>query len=174
MIKEDDLQEILKRTFSVRQNYIDIISGRTFEPQEVAESFNAVVNKADAIKREIISRGRKIFGGVLNFATKAAGLFENIKEEVRWWGRQAVERVMGGCGMSGGFSIGSQSILGSVLGVGRSIANILGIGGMEHKWFVCPKCGYKADGPVGDSCPRSKGGCGLTKEGYSNSGGQVC
>lgn len=43
--------------------------------------------------------------------------------------------------------------------------------GEEDEWFTCPKCSYKADGPVGNKCP----GCGLTKEDYSKeSGGASC
>lgn len=41
----------------------------------------------------------------------------------------------------------------------------------EQEWFNCPKCGYQADGPVGDSCPN----CRITKEQFSvESGQEVC
>lgn len=41
----------------------------------------------------------------------------------------------------------------------------------EGEWFNCPKCGYEADGPIGDTCP----GCGLTKESYiEQSGAEAC
>lgn len=44
--------------------------------------------------------------------------------------------------------------------------------GEENEWFTCPKCGWKADGPIGNGpC----GGCGLTKEQYAKeSGKEVC
>lgn len=154
VIKEDDSQEILRRTFSVRQNYIDMISGRVFEPTEVAESFNAVVNKADAIKREIISRGEEIIGGVLNFAVKAVRVFENIKEEVKWWGRQVVEKAMGGCGMSGGFSIVGKGILNLVSGVLEKVSGVFSgsdqYGSLE---FQCPKCKQTNRRPKGQLIP---------------------
>ena len=43
---------------------------------------------------------------------------------------------------------------------------------MESEWYTCPnqKCGYKASGPIGDTCP----GCGLTKEEYAKTSAQVC
>lgn len=43
---------------------------------------------------------------------------------------------------------------------------------LNNEWFTCPnkKCGYKANGPVGDTCP----GCGLTKEDYAKSGAVTC
>lgn len=40
----------------------------------------------------------------------------------------------------------------------------------EDEWFTCPKCYYKADGPVGGKCPN----CGLTKEEYAKLGNKVC
>lgn len=67
---------------------------------------------------------------------------------------------------------------GGVLGGGRFGSNLFqtslaiarnALFGGEHRWFVCPKCGYMADGPVGDSCPfgkpnsRGQVGCGLMK-----------
>ena len=41
----------------------------------------------------------------------------------------------------------------------------------DKEWFTCPKCNYKADGPVGNMCP----GCGLTKEQYAQeSEAEIC
>lgn len=40
----------------------------------------------------------------------------------------------------------------------------------EGEWFNCPKCGYEADGPIGNTCP----GCGLTKEDYAQESGEIC
>lgn len=42
--------------------------------------------------------------------------------------------------------------------------------GDNKEWFTCPECSYKADGPVGNTCP----GCGLTKEAYAEDGGEIC
>lgn len=39
----------------------------------------------------------------------------------------------------------------------------------EGKWFNCPKCGYEASGPVGNTCPV----CGLTKEDYAAESGKA-
>jgi len=46
----------------------------------------------------------------------------------------------------------------------------LGIVGGSQEWFNCPKCEYKADGPIGDICP----GCGITKEEYALEVDVVC
>lgn len=67
-------------------------------------------------------------------------------------------------GVLGGGRFGSVNLFQTSLAAARNT-----LFGGEHEWFVCPKCGYMADGPVGDSCPRgrpnSRGqlGCGLTK-----------
>jgi len=71
--------------------------------------------------------------------------------------------VAGSCGASG--RVESNDIFKNIglFGNSLSISN--------EEWFTCPKCHYKADGPVGDTCP----GCGLTKEAYvEESGADVC
>lgn len=40
----------------------------------------------------------------------------------------------------------------------------------EDSHFTCPKCPYKASGPIGNQCP----GCGLTKEQFAEEGGEIC
>lgn len=42
----------------------------------------------------------------------------------------------------------------------------------NQEWFNCPKCGYQADGPIGDTCPNPK--CKLTKEEYAKETGVKC
>lgn len=39
----------------------------------------------------------------------------------------------------------------------------------DSEWFTCPKCSYKADGPIGNVCP----GCNLTKEQFAAEEGAV-
>jgi len=38
----------------------------------------------------------------------------------------------------------------------------------SNEWFTCPKCNYKAHGPIGNTCP----GCGITKEQYAAEAGE--
>lgn len=46
-----------------------------------------------------------------------------------------------------------------------------GGGGGSREWFTCPKCPYKADGPIGNMCP----GCGITKEQFAKDSGEpIC
>lgn len=71
--------------------------------------------------------------------------------------------VKGSCGMSG--KIESSNTLGKLLGSSDSTLNK-----SNQEWFSCPKCTYKADGPIGNKCP----GCGLTKEQFVEEGGENC
>lgn len=119
--------------------------------------------------------------------------FASIAERVNWLGRQQIMAVAAACGVSEGFALDQISVAGltSTLSISEivqqsmveydplsnSVAK-LGLqdfsGASESEWFKCPSCGYQADGPVGDSCPKSKGGCGLTKQAFAKSGGKVC
>ncbi|HYM65060.1 MAG TPA: hypothetical protein VES68_01055 [Candidatus Sulfotelmatobacter sp.] len=71
--------------------------------------------------------------------------------------------VKGSCGMTG--KIESSNFLGKLLSPMDSNLNK-----SNQEWFTCPKCSYKADGPVGNRCP----GCGLTKEQFAEEGGESC
>lgn len=72
--------------------------------------------------------------------------------------------VFGSCGMTG--KIESSNIFGKLL---TPFDNGL-YNNSDQEWFNCPKCKYKANGPVGNTCP----GCRLTKEEFIENGGQEC
>lgn len=65
---------------------------------------------------------------------------------------------------------GGKRISISILGGERSAV----IGGVSDNEFVCPKCGYHTRESVGNTCPKLKGGCGLTKEEYALETGVSC
>ncbi len=69
--------------------------------------------------------------------------------------------IAGSCGMSG--KIESSNIFARL--TDSSLFNK-----SSQEWFACPKCQYKADGPIGNTCP----GCGLTKESYAAESGEIC
>jgi hypothetical protein len=94
----------------------------------------------------------------------------NIDQKIDLYGNQKVRQVATGCGSSGSsskdkfnnglnisfpFSVSEFGMTNSLVG---------------QEWFTCPKCSYKADGPVGSQCP----GCGLTKEEYAQESGVTC
>lgn len=143
-IKEEDFQEILKRSLAIRQNYIEVVCGKVFNPREIALAFNAVLNKADAIRREIISRGKRVLSSFRDLGRNVINSFKNIKEEVIWLGRQVVERVMAGCGLSGGFSIGGGlsrigNLISFVSGMFNSLGGFFG-GETGKKGKTCINC----------------------------------
>lgn len=74
-----------------------------------------------------------------------------------------VPAIGGSCGMSGKSE--SPNIFRNLTNSSDSLFSK-----SNQEWFSCPKCKYKADGPVGDTCP----GCRLTKEDFAKSGGEVC
>lgn len=72
------------------------------------------------------------------------------------------EAVKGSCGSSSTKKTQSNGIFTSLSGDFSD--NFLS---RNKEWFTCPKCNYKADGPVGNTCP----GCGLTKEQFAQEAG---
>lgn len=91
--------------------------------------------------------------------TLSLNAFRNLDDMVQVLGYEP-PKIMGSCGSSGGMQTNGLS----------SFTN--GFNGLseELEWFTCPKCHYKADGPVGNKCP----GCGITKEEFAKDGGVVC
>jgi hypothetical protein len=73
------------------------------------------------------------------------------------------EPVKGSCGSSSTKKKQSNNVFTNLGGDSSS-------SGKDKEWFTCPKCHYKADRPVGDTCP----GCGLTKEQFAESGALMC
>lgn len=139
---------------------------------------NLCENPHDNIQQE------RIFNALLNYADIAAGkvqggvIFQN-DSYVRLWipspvdiqllSNMPVRHVSTGCGSSGSSIIGNTSSSGylSQFSVVESSTG-LSIG---NEWFKCPKCTYKASGPIGERpCP----GCGLTKEAYAAESGISC
>ena len=71
-------------------------------PERVKLAFNAAINKFDQIRKGVVD-----FVG--NIATKGLNLIKDtaktFRDEVEYLGRQMVEKLMVGCGLSGGFSL---------------------------------------------------------------------
>lgn len=76
-------------------------------------------------------------------------------------GVEQIRQVQTGCGSQGGLETNRNNSPWSVSEFGNN---------NDQEWFQCPKCRYKANGPVGNTCP----GCGLTKEQYAQEAGIAC
>ncbi len=85
-----------------------------------------------------------------------------VMDIVREYGHEP-PKVAGSCGSTSGKDGFSTS---NIFGKASGLNSVLS----EQEWFNCPKCEYKADGPVGNQCP----GCGLTKEAYAKETGITC
>lgn len=150
---EEDMQSILKACSSLIGYYQEVVCGKIFNPQELAKAFNAVLNKADAIKEWIINKGKNILSATVNFVKTAGRIFRSTQEEAEWFGKQAVKEIAAGCGLSGGFSIGGiKSFISGAIGDIVSFASS-GEAGKRGKSCIscgevnyCTKTCYKCDG----------------------------
>lgn len=145
-------------------HYESLIYARTVDWVEVTLAVNSIRNHADDLK-DGLKNGIKIVS------------YEDTFDEVKFLayvykkGMQKVESVGGGgCPENKGFDLGA--LLGHAkieLGheiFSNSVAKFLK---GEQEWFNCPKCNFKADGPVGNQCP----GCKLTMEEWAQEEGAV-
>lgn len=157
---EDRFERVFQKTLPIGINYTRILCISN-DPVEIVKALQAVLVKNDLAI---------VFG--TSGTVGSTGMFGK-DEEIAWLARQPVAAISVGCGISSGFNIFGLGGCVDYLGLSNSVGKF-GISSGEHKWFICPRCGYMADGPVGNACPKNKGGCGLTKEAYSQSGGKVC
>lgn len=107
---------------------------------------------------------------VIQYETRRRFNFSDIQRETKILidGRRKVkERPVPCPGKSGGFDT-SSDLAKSIDPF--SVSEYGSSSDKKQEWFNCPKCHYKADGPVGNTCP----GCGLTKEKYAQDGGETC
>lgn len=150
-MEEEQFQELYKTYLPYILYYLDQITKTDFDSVEVAKAYNAILlsTENDEMKKE---------------TTVFLANNEDVSSIVDRFGRFEVEKKQAGCGSSSGFTIGSSGFF-----TANSVS-FFGGGRGSKEWFNCPKCKYKADGPIGNTCP----GCRLTKEEYVEGGGQEC
>ncbi len=150
---EEEFLEVIKICSPLITSYINTLSESPIDERMQLLTFNAILNKADMAMYHVRS-GRKT-----PYIDKF--VLTDMKTEIMALGSVKVREVKTGCGSSGGFELSK--------GKGSGVFSVGEYGNKE--WFICPKCNYKADGPVGNTCP----GCGLTKEAYAQESGEpVC
>lgn len=100
---EADFQRLLVMCMPVINYYINVLTAGDFDPQKIALSWNAVLQKNDIVKK-MINDGRELpldqplFNG-------------NVGFEVNWLGRQVIETVAAGCGASEGFDVSKMGVV---------------------------------------------------------------
>lgn len=151
--------------------YLDQLMKSTFDPIEIAKAWNTILHSTENQKMQ-----QKIQEASFHSSTIPLGYirnFEFVAAMVKEFGRENVRVVGAGCGSSKGFGFNNIDDLDPVKKLLKNSVAKFGIPGLEseQKWFTCPKCGYQADGPIGNQCP----GCKLTKDEYAKEGkGEMC
>lgn len=148
--EQEEFGQIIKKMFPVIWDFIK--SSRNLR------GLYSLENYALALKKDYETFEREGIVGVVDLS-----LPKGIRDITGDYGHEP-PKVAGSCGSTGNSNeIKSSNIFNSL-----SSLNSLS----ENEWFTCPKCGYIADGPIGDGpCP----GCGLTKEAHAEESGEpVC
>lgn len=184
------VDDVLAYPVVVAQNFsedqIDKLLGEIFhfdeDPTIKLRAERALIKLGPWIDRFIVAvkigapeLTRKLFNVIENLSIKymnedpgvvSIDDYRSPREIIRIHGEQAIQ-IPGSCPPYTEDNIRSSNIFGSRF---KSLNSALG----EPKWFVCPNCGYEADGPIGNMCPKEKGGCGITKEEFAKNGGKAC
>ncbi|HCB23094.1 hypothetical protein A3H81_04340 [Candidatus Daviesbacteria bacterium RIFCSPLOWO2_02_FULL_38_18] len=154
--EEADMQSILKECSNLIHSYKEAVCGKIFNARELAKAFNAVLNKADAVKEWLDKKGKNFFNTAVSFVKHIGRDFRNAQEETGWFGMQQVREFLAACGLSGGFSLGNiiggvKNIISKVWGRVKSLfAGKDKYGSLE---FECPKCGATNRRPRGQLIP---------------------
>lgn len=154
-IQESEVDAVLKKVFPKK-------SGETQE-----EKFEQIVKELDPLINDFVrftkhgSKEEKLraFYTLENYAlalrdVRSMGSYKQVRldELMPYYGYKP-PAVAGSCGSTG--ETASNNIFNKFSVLRQALFG-------EKEWFTCPKCDYKADGPVGNKCPS----CGLTKEEY--------
>jgi len=158
-----DFEQVAKVCSPFIKRYIRALSENPTDVDSHSLILDAILNKADR-EADSLRRDKGVSHDIFVRAYDSLPL----DREIEFLGNQSVRQVATGCGPSSGFSKNNSGARsnGSVFSGAFSIADF----GISQEWFVCPKCGYAADGPIGNKCP----GCNLTKEEYAEETGVVC
>lgn len=169
----------------LQEGYIDALLGMSFNFQPKKEEqgeFMKIIREMDPLLKDFVYLVRS---GSSQEKIKALNVLENyalkLKQDdetkniiyVRPRDDLRIKDIVGEFGHKPPAAAGS---CGSTTRNEFTSSNILTRGSLlnslseNQEWFTCPKCSYKADGPIGNTCP----GCGLTKEEYVQETGDVC
>ncbi len=154
----------LQRIYTPGMLYLlDQITKPDFDPEAIARAYNIMLLSPE--RNFVPESGEHIVFDAKSqkLNTDAYRYMAALAE--RHGHEQAEEREVG-CGKSAGIKLGGSNVdmmLNSVSQFGKGTPE-------AQEWFSCPKCSFRADGPVGNCCP----GCGLTKEAFAEESGISC
>lgn len=156
----------------IKEGYVDAVLNRVFNyrlDREKQEKFQAIIDRALPLIYDFANnplRTRDDLYALENYVLELkrdVGSFDKKTParlgELTGGYRQEPPKAAGSCGSTKS----SNNIINSISSTNSLFS--------ENEWFTCPKCGFEADGPIGNECP----GCGLTKEAYAEESGEpVC
>lgn len=165
----------------IKEGYAEAILGRVFDfkPNEKEqEKFNQIIKKMFPLIWDFVKSSRSLRGlySLENYAIELKKDYERFEMEgaievVDFSVPKAIRDIIGNYGheppkMAGscGSTNNNRTRTSNIFNALSSLNSL-----SEEEWFTCPKCGFKADGPVGNKCP----GCGLTKEDYAGESGEM-
>ncbi len=150
--RRDTLYNFDTETKKIIREFKDYVVSQELSELEIQKALAATFLRLSKYmldnQREENGISNKVRRGEIRFLPTTYG---QIMDEVR---------KIPGCAGGGGSTSSISSI------INRSV----NLGSSSQEWFTCPKCSYKADGPIGDTCP----GCGLTKDAYAQESGEIC
>lgn len=156
-VRDNDQQifhKVITHLKPIIQEFIHLVKVGTKE--EKLKAFYAIENYALELKEQFCQDSQENIIYLNQYRSYAF-----LRELVPAYGYQPAV-VAGSCGSTGDMK--SNNILSNNYDILRKALGL-------DDWFTCPKCGYQADGPVGDCCPS----CGITKEDYArDSGEKIC
>lgn len=174
----NEVKEFIHRNFKVQDEKSKTIF------KKALEKLGGIIDEASQIiKNGTLEQKQRVLYAVENLAIELKERLESIVQEnvvcMSDYGMSKLSTFMGidrytnkpkvvagSCG-----STSSKNLLNSsnVFNKLSSLSSLLSLT-EDNEWFTCPKCSYKATGPVGDECPK----CHLTKDEYAESGVEVC
>lgn len=160
-ITKEEFDQVLIIVTPLITSYVNTMSEKPFDQNLQLLTYNAILNKADVALEIIKSRYNDELLAQYIYQSKLAS-----KMDIFIYGKQPVRVAATGCGSSGGFAVANNL---NITAAPFSVSEF-GSKSKQEEWFSCPKCEYKASGPIGNTCP----GCRLTKEEFVDEGGVVC
>lgn len=158
-IRDQKTKEVFRKSLNKLKGGIDQVAKiiQSGTEKEKRSAINTLENLAIEIKGKLESSFNEQIIFLEDFKLPDFALAMRMQKY-----QTAPPPIPGSCGMTG--KIESSNIFGKLFNSDSNLSK------NSQEWFNCPKCSYKADGPVGNTCP----GCGLTKEQYAQESGEIC
>lgn len=168
-MEESEWKKLDKIYLPYKLYLLDQLTKEDFDPEAIARAYNLLLLSEERESLQFVEDHSEhvIFDDKSHTQKLNNAAYQYVARMAKQHGHEQAEEKKVGCGGSSSVSIknGSDVMKNSVSEFGKN-----GKKADEQEWFSCPKCSFRADGPVGNSCP----GCGLTKEAFAAETGIAC